>query len=78
MSDAPGSLVSNESSISGPTLRWVLRRAALGIVILMVTVTAAAYLFYAGIEPDRAEASSEMAHQVSQQMLTGSVPATGH
>lgn len=68
--------VSKETLVSGPTLSWVLRRAALGIAILMVTVTLAACLLYAGIEPDRAEASSEITQQ-GDPMSSGSLPAAG-
>ena len=35
-----------------PTLQWALKRALLGIVILFVTIAAAATLLYASIEPD--------------------------
>ncbi|MGD9669657.1 MAG: hypothetical protein AB7U75_11445 [Hyphomicrobiaceae bacterium] len=77
MSGAQDISVSKENSASGPTLSWALRRAALGVAILMVTVTAAACLLYAGIEPDRAEASSEIAGQASP-LPTGSLRATGH
>ncbi len=37
---------------------WALRRTALGILILTVTIGAAAWLMYAGIDP-AAEASNE-------------------
>jgi hypothetical protein len=35
-----------------PTLQWALKRALLGIVILFVTIAAAASLLYASIDPD--------------------------
>jgi len=41
-----------------PTLGWALRRAALGLLILLVMVVLAAWLFYASIEPDEAVASA--------------------
>lgn len=41
------------------TLRWMLKRALLGIVILVVTVTCAAVLLDAGIEPDDALANPD-------------------
>jgi hypothetical protein len=69
--------VSKENLASGPTLSWVMRRAALGIAILLVTVTLAACLLYAGIEPDRAEASSEITQQ-NGPMPDIALPATGH
>jgi hypothetical protein len=40
------------------TLGWALRRAALGVVILVAMVVLLAWLFYAGIDPDEAAASS--------------------
>jgi hypothetical protein len=40
------------------TLGWALRRAALGLLILLVMVVLAAWLFYAGIEPDEAVAGA--------------------
>jgi hypothetical protein len=36
------------------TLGWALRRAALGLLILLVTSMLVAWLIYAGIEPDGA------------------------
>lgn len=47
----------------GATLGWALRRAALGMAILTVTVSALAWLMYATIEPD--PASAHPAHSVS-------------
>lgn len=35
-----------------PTLQWALKRALLGLVILFVTIAAAATLLYASIEPE--------------------------
>jgi cation transporter-like permease len=35
-----------------PTLQWALKRALLGLVILFVTIAAAATLLYASIDPD--------------------------
>ena len=35
-----------------PTLQWALKRTLLGIVILFVTIAAAATLLYASIDPD--------------------------
>ncbi len=40
------------------TLGWALRRAALGLLILVVMVVLLAWLFYAGIDPDEAAAGS--------------------
>jgi hypothetical protein len=38
------------------TLGWALRRAALGLAILLVAAGLGAWLFYASIEPDGARA----------------------
>ena len=40
------------------TLGWALRRAALGLLLLIVMVVLGAWLLYASIEPDEASASS--------------------
>jgi hypothetical protein len=40
------------------TLGWALRRAALGLLLLVVMVVLGAWLFYASIDPDEAAASS--------------------
>ncbi len=76
MSGAHDISVSDQNKVAGPTLSWVLRRAALGVAILLVTVTTAACLLYAGIEPDRAEASPEIVHQVGH-LPTGSLSNAG-
>jgi hypothetical protein len=39
------------------TLGWALRRAGLGLLILLVMVVLFVWLFYASIEPDEAAAS---------------------
>lgn len=38
--------------LRAPTLQWALKRTLLGLAILFVTITAAASLLYASIEPD--------------------------
>jgi hypothetical protein len=43
------------------TLGWAVRRAALGLLILMVMVVLGAWLFYASIDVDEAAASSPAA-----------------
>jgi len=35
-----------------PTLQWALKRTLLGIIILFVTIAAAATLLYASIDPE--------------------------
>jgi hypothetical protein len=38
-------------AIRAPTLGWALRRALLGLLILFISVTGAAWLLYASIDP---------------------------
>ena len=38
--------------LQAPTLQWALKRTLLGIVILFVTIAAAATLLYASIDPE--------------------------
>ena len=55
-----------------PSLGWALRRAALGIVIMTVAVTAAACLLYFTIDPEaeaRAEGDAARKPVVSQLQL---------
>lgn len=44
----------NEPELAPLGLGWALRRAALGVLILVVTVGAVAWLLNASIEPDAA------------------------
>ncbi|MCB1505061.1 MAG: hypothetical protein KDJ47_08805 [Hyphomicrobiaceae bacterium] len=44
--------------VTGPTLKWVLKRTVIGLSILLLSVSAFACLLYASIEPDRAEAAN--------------------
>ena len=46
------------------TLGWALRRAGLGLLILMVAVALGAWLFYASIEPDGADGRAVVAERV--------------
>jgi hypothetical protein len=43
-----------------PTLGWALRRALLGVFILSVSVTGAAWLLYASIDPDEENMPAEV------------------
>jgi hypothetical protein len=43
------------------TLGWALRRAVLGLLILLVTVALGAWLFYVSIEPEGPPSQSEYA-----------------
>jgi hypothetical protein len=38
--------------LQAPTLQWALKRTLLGIIILFVTIAAAATILYASIDPD--------------------------
>ncbi len=40
------------------TLGWALRRAAFGLLLLIIMVVFGAWLLYASIDPDEASASS--------------------
>ena len=42
----------NVVALQTPTLQWALKRTLLGIVILFVTIAAAATLLYASIDPE--------------------------
>lgn len=39
--------------LQAPTLQWALKRTLLGILILTVTIAAAATLLYASIDPEQ-------------------------
>lgn len=39
-----------------PSVRWALRRTALGLLILVTVVALSAWLLYASIDPDEAAA----------------------
>ena len=47
------------------TLGWALRRAALGLLMLLVMVTLGAWLMYASIEPDDTATGMAPGGQVS-------------
>jgi hypothetical protein len=64
---APASVEGNDVvALRASTLQWALKRTLLGLVILFVTVAAAATLLYASIDPVE-EAASGL-----------SAPASGH
>jgi hypothetical protein len=44
-----------------PTVRWALRRTALGLAILFIVVAASAWLLHASIDPDEASAGAAAA-----------------
>ncbi len=48
-------------AVTAPTLGWALRRALLGLFILAVSVTAAATLLYASIDPEIEAQASQLA-----------------
>lgn len=58
MTVAPDLLVSKHVQAADRlTLGWALRRAALGLLIMVIGCGGAAWLLYASIEPDRADAA---------------------
>jgi hypothetical protein len=68
MSSAHEISASNQS-VTGPTLRWALKRTGVGLAILAVMVTAAACLLYAGIEPELADAAGTGSAQIANGAL---------
>lgn len=52
---------------------WALRRAAMGVMILAVTIGVAAWLLYAAIDPDM-DASSD-ARAAPTTIITGAPPS---
>lgn len=55
---APGRVEGADAVVlQAPTLQWALKRTLLGIVILFVTIAAAATLLYASIDPDQEQGS---------------------
>jgi hypothetical protein len=62
-------------ALKAPTLAWALRRALLGIVILVVFIAAAASLLYASIEPSEDEAPAATSSTGISPSLSGHRPA---
>jgi len=54
----PVSPAANPRRVQAPTLTWAVRRALLGILILAVVVSGAAWLLYASLDQE-AEASGD-------------------
>ena len=62
-----------------PTLGWALRRALLAILILTVSVTGAAWLLYASIDPDEENAPAAVSPgSVDPSFSGGRPPAAPH
>lgn len=58
MTVAPELMISQEpQTVAGFTLGWALKRAVLGLLIMMIGCGSVAWLLYASIEPDRADAA---------------------
>ncbi len=57
----------------GATLGWALRRAALGLLILTIAVGTFAWLLYATIDPDPAEAGQNATQNAT---MTQATPAS--
>lgn len=72
VSDA--SLAERRRGVEGLTLAWAVKRALFGLLILSVLITAAAWLLYASIEPERAD--SAQAVVASQRDGGPAIPAT--
>ena len=49
------------TAVAELTLGWAVRRALLGITILVLSVSALAWLLYTTIDPDEAHAGSDLA-----------------
>ena len=61
-----------------PTLQWALKRALLGVVILFVTIAAAATLLYASIEPEEEDRPSLTAPADEPRERRGPTPGVPH
>jgi len=69
---APASVEgSNVVVLQASVLQWALKRTLLGIVILFVTVTAAATLLYASIDPVEEAAAAHDAPVLAQPQGAG-------
>jgi hypothetical protein len=63
----------NVVALTVPTLRWALKRTLLAIVILTVSIGAAACLLYASIDPEAESPAATPADAVP--LSTGQAPA---
>lgn len=62
-------------ALRAPTLAWALRRTLIGIVILTVTISCAAWLLYASIDPDVEAAPAARAQPPAVPAIaTGTIP----
>jgi hypothetical protein len=61
--------------LQAPTLHWALKRTLLGIVILFVTIAAAASLLYASIDPTEEESMSPAGSDSSYSSTPRPLPA---
>ena len=67
----------NVVGLQTPTLQWALKRTLLGIVILFVTIAAAATLLYASIDPEE-EAHPAFSAPVHSDPTYSSTPRPAH
>lgn len=74
MTGAPELAITQQPQhVESLTWAWALKRAALGVAILTVLVTVLACLMYAGIEPERAEATP---HKISSGSVMPASPGS--
>ena len=66
----------NVVMLQAPTLQWALKRTLLGIVILFVTIAAAATLLYASIDPEE-EAHPAFSTPAQSDPTYSSTPTSG-
>ena len=66
----------NVVALRTPTLQWALKRTLLGIVILFVTIAAAATLLYASIDEENAEPAFSAPAQNDPAYSSAPRPAT--
>jgi hypothetical protein len=58
-----------------PTLQWALKRTLLGILILFVTIAAAATLLYASIDPELEQGQPALAAPIGGEPTYSGAPA---
>ena len=64
--------------LQAPTLQWALKRTLLGIVILFVTIAAAASLLYASIDPEEESAPGVLRPGAAATLPYSSTPRPAH
>ncbi len=64
--------------LQAPTLQWALKRTLLGIIILFVTIAAAATLLYASIDPDEERGRPALSAPIGSDPAYSNVPSQYH